>query len=160
MRNEVMEMHLFDVEAAEEKSLCGEDSSSIERISLDYYLEERSHGHWVGTVCQECKALAMTLAKVIINDMAKDLEAEGRLDDAEDCWKLLYSLARETGWIAGKTDDRPCVGLFCVSNPFGTGRSKMYVAFFAFLTKRSRSSSIRLGLPIRSVSGRKGDAHG
>ena len=45
----------------------------------------------------DCKALAMPLVKVILEDMAQDLEDEGRLGDAEDCHELLNGLARETG---------------------------------------------------------------
>ena len=44
VRNEVMEMHLFDAEAAEEEALCGEDSLSIVRMSVGYYLEARRRG--------------------------------------------------------------------------------------------------------------------
>ena len=101
VRNEVMEMHLFDAEAAEEKALCGEDSSPVERMSVGYYLEERLCGRPVGTVCQECKPLAMPLAKVILEDMAQDLEDKGRLGDAEDCRELADRLARETGLDRG-----------------------------------------------------------
>ena len=111
-RKELMEMHLFDTEADEEKALCGEDSSPIELMSVGYYLEERLFGRPVGTVCERCKTLAIPLATVILEDMAEDFEDEGRLGDAEDCRDLLNTLARETGWIAGRTGDRPCVGLF------------------------------------------------
>ena len=90
-------MHLFYADAAREKALCGEDSSSIERLSVGYYLEERLRGRPVGTVCQDCKTLAMPLAEVILEDMAEDLEDEARLGEAEDCCKLAYTLARETG---------------------------------------------------------------
>ena len=94
-------MHLFDPHAAEEKALCREDSSSIERMSVDYYLEERLCGRPVGTVCERCKALAMPFAEVIIEDMAQDLEDEGRLGDAEDCRELLKRLVRESGMDRG-----------------------------------------------------------
>ena len=101
MSNEVKEMHLFDSDAAEEKSLCGEESSSIERMSVEYYLEERLCGRPVGTVCERCKTLAMPLAEVVIIDKALELEDEGRLGDAEDCRELLNRLARETGLDRG-----------------------------------------------------------
>lgn len=97
VRYEVMEMHLFDAEATEEKPLCGEDSSPVEQMSVDYYLEELLCGLPVGTVCDKCKALAMPLVEAIIEDMAGDLEDEGRLGDAEDCRELLNTLAREMG---------------------------------------------------------------
>lgn len=76
MRNEVMEMHLFDAEASEDKALCGENSSSIERISVGYYLGERGHRRPVGTVCERCKVLSMPLVEVIIHDSGQDLEEE------------------------------------------------------------------------------------
>ena len=94
-------MHLFDAEAAREKALCRKDSSSIDRMSVGYYLEERLRGRPVGTVCQDCKTLAMPLAEAIIEDMAQDLEDEGRLGDAEDCRELLSRLARESGLDRG-----------------------------------------------------------
>ena len=61
MRHEVMEMHLFEIDAAEEKALCGEDTSATDRIGVDYYLERRKDGLEVGTVCERCKALAVPL---------------------------------------------------------------------------------------------------
>ncbi len=97
VRNEVMKMHLFDAEAREEAALCREDSSSIERMSVGYYLEEHLRGLPVGTVCQDCKTLAMPFAEAIIEDMAEDLEEEGRLGDAEDCREVLNRLVRESG---------------------------------------------------------------
>ena len=50
---------------------------------------------------RDCKAQAMPLAEAIIEDMAQDLEDEGRLGDAEDCRELLDRLARETGLDRG-----------------------------------------------------------
>ena len=97
----VMEIHLFDAEAAEEKALCGGYSSAVERMSVGYYLEERLRGGPVETVCERCKALAMPLAEVVIEDMAQDLEDEGRSGDAEDCRELAVRLARETGLDRG-----------------------------------------------------------
>ena len=101
VRNEVSESHLFYAEAPEEKALCGGYSSAVERMSVGYYLEERLRGCPVGTVCERCKALAVPLAKVGIEDMAQDLEHEGRSGDAEDCRELLIRLARETGLDRG-----------------------------------------------------------
>ena len=100
-KNEVIEMHLFDSEAAKENALCEEDSSPIERMSVGYYLEERLRGCPVGTVCDRCTVLAMPLAEVIIKDLAEDLEDDRRLGDAEDCRELLNRLARETGLARG-----------------------------------------------------------
>ncbi len=94
---EMFKMHLYDAEAAEDNAFCGEDSSPIDRMSVGYYLEERLYGPQDWTVCDRCKVLAMPLAEVIIEEMAEDLEDEGRLGDAEDCRELLNTLARETG---------------------------------------------------------------
>ena len=101
VRTEVMEMHLFDVDADEEKALCGGDPSSIELMSVGYYLEERLPRRPVGTVCERCKTLAMPLAEFILEDMAEDLEDEGLLGDADDCRELLNRLAMETGLVRG-----------------------------------------------------------
>ena len=95
LTTQMFKMHLYDSEAAEENAFCGEDSSPIERMSVGYYLEERLYGPQDWTVCDRCKALAMPLAEVIIEEMAEDLEDEGRLGDAEDCRDLLNKLARE-----------------------------------------------------------------
>ena len=101
VRNEMFESHLFDSEAPEEKALCGGDSSPVERMSVKYYLEERLCGRPVGTICGRCKTLTMPLAEVVIEDVAEDLEDEGRLGDAEDYRELLRRLARETGLDRG-----------------------------------------------------------
>ena len=101
VRNEVSESHLFNAEASEEKALCGGYSSTVERMSVGYYLKGRLRGCPVGTVCERCKALAMPLAKVGIEDMAQNLEDEGRFGDAKDCRELLRRLARETGLDRG-----------------------------------------------------------
>ena len=97
VRTEVLEMHLFDARAPEEKALCGEDSSSIERRSVDYYLEDRLRGQSVGTVCERCKALAVPLAEIIV----RHLEAEDPVDEAEDYRDQVGRLARETGLDLG-----------------------------------------------------------
>ena len=104
IRHEVMEMHLFDESVVEEQALCGRGTTRTERMGVREYLEERLDGSPVGTVCQDCKALAMPLGGVTIGDMAKDLEDEGRLGDAEDCRELLKRIARETGldWSRGQ----------------------------------------------------------
>ena len=73
MRNEVIEMHLFDENAAKEMSFCRDNASPIDRMSVGYYLEERLCGRQVGAVCERCQVLAMPLAEEIIEDMAEDL---------------------------------------------------------------------------------------
>lgn len=96
MRHEVMEMHLFDEDADEEKALCGADTSHDLR-SLQCYLEERVHGLRVRSICQECKVLAVPLAEEVIEAAIEKHEAEDRLDVAEDYHDLVKTLARETG---------------------------------------------------------------
>ena len=95
--SEVTDMHLFDENEAEEKLLCGADAPADYRRSVRYYLEDRLHEAGVGNICPDCKALAMPLAKVIIEDMVQNFEDEGRLGDAEDCRELFNTLSRETG---------------------------------------------------------------
>ena len=96
MRYKAMEMHLFNEDADEEKALCGADTADG-LIGVPGYLEDRVHGLWVGNICQECKVVALPLAEEIIERMVEDLEAEGRLDIAEDYRELGKTLAKETG---------------------------------------------------------------
>ncbi len=70
-------------------------------MSVGYYLEERLRGRPVGTVCQDCKVLAMPLAEDILEDMAEDLEEDGLPGDAENCRELLKRLVRESGLDRG-----------------------------------------------------------
>ena len=95
-RHQVFEMHLFDENAAQERANCGRDTTRTERRGLKGYLEDRLREAPVGAVCQECKALAMPLAKNIIADMAQNLEDEGRWGEAEDWRQLADTLAKET----------------------------------------------------------------
>ena len=92
-RYEVREMHLFDTDASEEKALCGVDASADDRRGVGGYLESRLYGLWVGTICEGCKALAVPFAV----NLTRDLEAEGRLDEAEEYRQLADTLLRETG---------------------------------------------------------------
>ena len=48
-RNEVIERHLSDTEADEEKPLCGADNSDSDPIAAVYHLEDRLCDHPVGT---------------------------------------------------------------------------------------------------------------
>ena len=93
MKREQIEMHLFDPNAAEEKALVGEESSACDLMSVDYYMEGRKDGLEVGTVCERCKALAVPFAM----RLARDLEAEGWLDEAEEYRQLADTFLRETG---------------------------------------------------------------
>ena len=96
-RIEVTDMHLFDENEAEEKPLCGADAPADYHRSVRYYLEDRLHEARVGNICPDCKALAMPLVEVILDEWGEKFEGEGRLGDAEDCRELFKKLARETG---------------------------------------------------------------
>ena len=63
---------------------------------MDYYLEQRKDGFGVGTVCHQCKVLAIPLASVIIEDAMEEHEAKGRFDLVQDYRELAQTLARET----------------------------------------------------------------
>ena len=92
-RYEVMEMHLFDTDAREEKALCGVDTSADELRGVDGYLDDPLHGFSVGAVCERCKALAVPFAVNLIGD----LDAEGLLGEADEYRQLADTLLRETG---------------------------------------------------------------
>ena len=87
------EQHLFDENADSERVFCGVDTSTEERVSVCYYLKRRKNGLEVGTVCEPCKAFAppFTLRR------CRDLEAEGRTNEAEEYRELADTLLKETG---------------------------------------------------------------
>ena len=91
-RREVMEMHLFDDDATREMALCKADTLDEYRRSGRFYVEDRLHGAWVGTICKACKSHAVPFAV----NVAKDLEANHLLREAEDYRQLSESLLRET----------------------------------------------------------------
>ncbi len=95
VRNEVFEPHLFNDDAAEEKSYCGRDNTRVERMGVREYVNERLNASRPRAVCPECKALAMPLVEVNLNNMAEDFEDKGRLGDAEDCSNLFGTMSRE-----------------------------------------------------------------
>ena len=95
--SEVTGMDLFDENEAEEHARCGRDTTRTERMGVREYVNERLNGSRPRAVCPGCKALAMPLVEVILEDMARNFEDEGRLGDAEDCRALVRELARETG---------------------------------------------------------------
>ena len=97
MRNKVMQMHLFDENAAKERARCRRNTTPTGRMGVREYVNYRLYANRYPAVCQDCEVLAMPLAKVIIEEMAEDLEDDGRLGDAEDYRELLNTLARETG---------------------------------------------------------------
>ena len=89
----VMETHLVNREDGTESPFCGVEASDDECIGVGYYLRARNARISVGTICEACKAQAMPFA---VNE-ARELQDEGRLDEAEEYWQLAETLARETG---------------------------------------------------------------
>lgn len=89
----VNQQHLFDENADSEKAFCGAESSTEDRVSVDYYLEQRKNGFDAGSVCESCKAFAPPFAL----RLSRDLEAEGMLDEAEEYRRLAETLRKETG---------------------------------------------------------------
>ncbi len=70
-------------------------TSTDDRTGVDYYLERRKDGLPVGTVCEQCKDLAVPVAENLI----RDLETDGLVDEAEE-YRLLvlaHMLLREIG---------------------------------------------------------------
>ena len=92
-RREIIEMHLFDDDSAEEEALCEVDASDDYIRSAICYLEDRLHGAGVGAVCQACKAWAVPF----VVSLARDLEAEGLIAEAEEYRQLSETLLREFG---------------------------------------------------------------
>ena len=90
---EMMEMHLFDNSARKENALCGADTSADDLRGVNGYLEDRLYGLSVGAVCEGCKTLAVPFAENLI----RELEADGRVDEAEEYSRLADTLLRETG---------------------------------------------------------------
>ena len=92
-RHDVTEMHPFDEDASREVALCRAASETDCLTGVESYLECRLHGVPVGTVCEACMGLAVPFAV----NRARDLEAEGRRDEAEEYRQLADTLLRETG---------------------------------------------------------------
>ena len=91
-RRDLYEIHLVDRNELEESPLCGAEAGDDERLGVVYYLEERQAESEVGTVCEECKGRSVPFAV----DIARDLEAEGLLGEAEEYRELVGKLLRET----------------------------------------------------------------
>ncbi|MCY4623959.1 MAG: hypothetical protein OXC99_03025 [Chloroflexi bacterium] len=92
-RYDVMEMHLFDENASREEACCGAASETDCLRAVSGYLEDRLYGNSVGVICEACMALTVPFAV----NRARDLEAEGRWDEAEEYRQLADTLLRETG---------------------------------------------------------------
>ena len=97
-RYEIMEMHLFDNNARKEDPHCGAVTSGDDLRGAIGYLEDRLHDVPVGTVCEECKPLAVSFAQ----ELAQDLAAEGLPDEVERYCILAGTLFRETGQEPGR----------------------------------------------------------
>ena len=114
-----MEIHLFDADAKEEEALCGADTLADCRRSVDGYLEDRLNEIAVGAACEGCKRQAVPFAV----NLARDLEYEDRLDEAQECRELAEKLARETSQDRTATREQgpalPYVGGFCVLSTWG-----------------------------------------
>ncbi len=85
-------VHLFDAEARKEEALCGAETSAADRISLQYYLEQRRYEIPVGTVCERCKPRTLAFAR----GQRLELVAEGRTDEAQEYRRLADRLTKET----------------------------------------------------------------
>ena len=90
---EIMEMYLFYEGAPLEETLCGADAPAVSKRSVGGYLEDRLHGHWVGTVCEACKVAAIPFA---VNLDCGPI-VEGSWDEAHEYHELAKTLAGETG---------------------------------------------------------------
>ena len=112
-RFQLIEVHLFDEDAAEEQTLCGTETSATGRRGVRGYLEDRLDAIGVGTICEGCKEWAIPFAEAI----AQARMAESLAHEAEEYLRLAVMLRRETGPSTGPVEDmsaRPCVWVFCV----------------------------------------------
>ena len=112
-RCEVNEMHLFDENASRERALRGAASAADGRRSVERLPGGPEGGHSVGTVCEGCKTLVMPFAR---GRSIADLEADGRVDEAEEYRRLADMLLRETEGVVfrgpGDSPSHPCVRPF------------------------------------------------
>ena len=71
---EVDEMHLMDAEAEEEEAFCKAEVSVHDLISVQGYLERRTNGLSLPTICETCRVVAGQWAE----DRRLGLEADAR----------------------------------------------------------------------------------
>ena len=84
VRHEVMAMHLFDTQAAEEAALCRADVPTVYLTGVDEYLERRKYDLPVGNVCEPCKVHAVRWAENRILELETDAgELRVRADELE-----------------------------------------------------------------------------
>ena len=91
-RCELIEIHLFDQHAREEKALCKADASVHDLITVQYYLERRRHELSLPTVCNACKGPAVEFARMRGSALADD----GMSYEAESYRRLADTLSGET----------------------------------------------------------------
>ena len=89
---ELIAMHLFDADARKEMALCGADVSTFDLITVQDYLERRSHNSSLPTVCNSCRIPAIHFARMRHSALAD----EGTTDEAETFRHLADTLWRET----------------------------------------------------------------
>lgn len=73
-RNDVIEMHLMDAGANEEKALCNTDVSVHVLTGVQDYLERRRTDLPIPPLCFGCKALAVQWAESHLLDLEADAE--------------------------------------------------------------------------------------
>ena len=91
-RSNLIEMHLFDENAMEEKALCRNDVSVHDLITVQGHLERRRHELSLSTVCNACKGPAVEFARM----RSAELADRGKTDEAEAYRRLAVTLSRET----------------------------------------------------------------
>ena len=88
----MIEIHLFDQHAREEKALCRNDVSVHDLTTVQGYLESRRVDLSLPTVCNRCKGPAIQFARM----RGSALEAEGMAAEAESYRQLADTLSGET----------------------------------------------------------------
>ena len=73
-RNDVIEMHLMDAWANEEKALCNTDVSAHALTGVQDYLERRMTDLPIPPICSGCKTLAVQWAESHLLDLEADAE--------------------------------------------------------------------------------------
>ncbi len=89
----MIEMHSFDENASQEVAFCGAASETDRLTGVSSYLEDRLYGKFDYVICEGCKPWAVPFAVRRI----RDLEAEGRWDEADEYRLLAATLLQETG---------------------------------------------------------------
>ena len=88
----MIEIHLFNENAREEKALCGADVSVHDLTTVQGYLERRRHDLSLPTVCNRCKVSAIPFARMRRSALLDD----GMSEEAEIYRRLADTLSGET----------------------------------------------------------------